>query len=197
MINSKFDALSDNELVALAKTDSDALDAVFIRYKKMLVSIGRSYFLINGDYDDVMQEGMIGLFKAINTFNDEYAFSSYAYRCIKNSILTAVKKANTDKNKPLKNYISLSGSEDDDVDKMFILKDLNYNPETTVINKENEKELKEKILTNLTSLEKSVLGKFLDGYSYEDIAKDLNKDKKSVDNAIQRIRKKISNIKQN
>lgn len=195
MLVNKFDTLSDNELVALAKTDAEALDAVFARYKKMLVSIGRSYFLVSGDNDDVMQEGMIGLFKAINTFNDEYVFSSYAYRCIKNSILTAIKRANTDKNKPLINYISLSGSDDDDIDKMFILKDLNYNPETTVINKENEKELKEKILTNLTSLEKNVLAKFLDGYSYEDIAKDLSKDKKSVDNAIQRIRKKISNIK--
>ncbi len=195
MLVNKFDTLSDNELVALAKTDAEALDAVFARYKKMLVSIGRSYFLVSGDNDDVMQEGMIGLFKAINTFNDEYVFSSYAYRCIKNSILTAIKRANTDKNKPLINYISLSGSDDDDIDKMFILKDLNYNPETTVINKENEKELKEKILTNLTSLEKNVLAKFLDGYSYEDIAKDLNKDKKSVDNAIQRIRKKISNIR--
>lgn len=195
MLVNKFDTLSDNELVALAKTDAEALDAVFARYKKMLVSIGRSYFLVSGDNDDVMQEGMIGLFKAINTFNDEYVFSSYAYRCIKNSILTAIKRANTDKNKPLINYISLSGSDDDDIDKMFILKDLNYNPETTVINKENEKELKEKILTNLTSLEKNVLAKFLDGYSYEDIAKDLSKDKKSVDNAIQRIRKKISNIR--
>lgn len=197
MIDSKFDTLSDSELVTLARTDAKALEAVFTRYKKMLVSIGRSYFLISGDNDDVMQEGMIGLFNAINTFKDEYVFSSYAYRCIKNSILTAVKKENTGKNQPLKNYISLSGSDDDDIDKMFFLKDLNYNPETTIINKEEEKELKEKILLSLTLLEKNVLDKFLDGYSYEDIAKDLNKDKKSVDNAIQRIRKKISTIKEN
>ena len=188
--------LSDNELVALSKTNSEALETLFNRYKIMLNSICRSYYLINGDDDDVMQEGMIGLFKAINTFDNNYVFSSYAYKCIKNSIITAIKKSNTDKNKPLNNFISLSGSDDDDMDKSVIVSSgLNFNPESTFINSENEKELRNKIETMLTPLEFEILKQYLDGFSYVDIAKRLDKNTKSVDNAIQRIRKKLSELK--
>lgn len=187
--------LSDNQLVALAKTDNEALETLFNRYKIMLNAICRSYYLINGDDDDVMQEGMIGLFKAINTFNDNYVFSSYAYKCIKNSVITAIKKSNCNKNKPLNNFISLSGGEEDDIDKSIMVSDVNFNPESTFINRENEKELKNKIQSMLTPLERDILKQYLDGYSYQDIANSLHKNTKSVDNAIQRIRKKLSELK--
>lgn len=190
----KLTALSDKELVLLAKTDNDALETVFARYKKMLNSICRSYYFMNGDDDDVMQVGMIGLFKAINTFNENFVFSTYAYRCIKNSILTEIQKLNTIKQKPLNNFISLSGSDDDDLDKSFIVCDLNNNPEETVIERESEKELKKKIISALSKLEIKIFIKYLDGFSYEDIANSIGKNKKSVDNAIQRIRKKLNDL---
>lgn len=188
--------LSDNELVKLAKTDNEALETLFNRYKIMLNAICRSYYLINGDDDDVMQEGMIGLFKAINTFNESYVFSSFAYRCIKNSIISAIKKSNTNKNKALNNFVSLSGSVEDDIDKSAIVSaGANHNPEFTFINSEAEKELRSKISELLTSLELEILRLYLDGYSYQDIASNLHKNVKSVDNAIQRIRKKLAELK--
>ncbi len=189
-----FSRLTDIELVNLAKTDNNALSYVFKKYDKMLKSICRQFYLVSGDNDDLLQEGMIGLFNAINTYNAKNQFSTYAYRCIKNSVLTAINKSNCNKNKPLNNFISLSGTDDDDVDKNLFFSDLKHNPEETFIKQEAEIELVNKIKDTLSKLEGEILDLYLKGYSYQDIAEKSNKNAKSIDNAIQRIRKKLKSI---
>lgn len=184
---------TDEELVALAKTDEEACNVLIGRYLNVVKSVSRSYFLTSGDIDDLIQVGMIGVFKAISTYNGASSFRTYAYKCIKTSIFSAIKQANCKKNLPLNNYISLSGSidENDDLDKSDIVMDINNNPEKAVMDKEAENELKAIINDVLTELEHKILILYLQGYSYFDIAEKSGKNIKSIDNALQRIRKKI------
>ena len=184
---------SDEQLVEFAQNnDTEALEFLITRYKKAVTKIARSYFLIGGDMDDLLQEGMIGVFKAIGSFNLSGDFKHYAYRCIKNNILTTIKVANRVKNKPLINYVSLSFDDEDDVDKNQFLDSGVRNPEETYINNETEKESKNKIFKSLSTLENSVLKLYLDGYSYNEISVKLAKNVKTIDNSIQRIRKKLN-----
>lgn len=184
---------SDEQLVEFAQNnDTEALEFLITRYKKAVTKIARSYFLVGGDMDDLLQEGMIGVFKAIGSFNFNGEFKHYAYRCIKNNILTTIKVANRVKNKPLINYVSLSFDDENDVDKNQLLDSGVRNPEETYINKETEKELKNKIFKSLSTLENSVLKLYLDGYSYNEISVKLAKNVKTIDNSIQRIRKKLN-----
>lgn len=184
---------SDEQLVKLAqKNDTEALELLITRYKKAVTKIARSYFLVGGDMDDLLQEGMIGVFKAIGSFKHGGEFKHYAYRCIKNNILTTIKVANRVKNKPLVNYVSLSFDDENDVDKNQFLDSGIRNPEETFINNESEIELKNKIFKSLSILENSILKLYLDGYSYNEISVKLDKNVKTIDNAIQRIRKKLN-----
>ena len=184
---------SDEQLVKLAqKNDTEALELLITRYKKAVTKIARSYFLVGGDMDDLLQEGMIGVFKAIGSFKHGGEFKHYAYRCIKNNILTTIKVANRVKNKPLVNYVSLSFDDENDVDKNQFLDSGIRNPEETFINNESEIELKNKIFKSLSILENSILKLYLDGYSYNEISVKIDKNVKTIDNAIQRIRKKLN-----
>ena len=187
---------SDEELAKLCSGDTPdetALETLLMRYKHTVSSVARSYFLYNGDTDDLLQEGMIGVFKAISTYNGKSSFKNYAYKCIKTSILSAVKKSSRLKNKPLFNYVSLSGlAEGDDADKNPFLSDESFDPEERYINSEAEKELKNRIRSELSELEFEILTLYLCGYSYREIAEKTGKNAKSIDNAIQRIRKKIT-----
>ncbi len=183
--------LSDEELCDRAKSgEIESTEILINRYRVYVIKIARSYFLSNGSFDDLLQEGMIGTFRAIQTYSDG-SFRNYVLKCIKNSVLSAVRNSNRDKNKPLINYISLSDSVDGN-DKTEIIIDNSFDPEETFINNETEKELRSNIKNILSNYEYNILALFLEGYSYADIGDRTGKNFKSVDNALQRIRKKLS-----
>ena len=191
--------LTDEQLCALAQDkDEKAVTHLLARYKHPVTAMARMYFLSSGDVDDLIQEGMIGLFKAYLTFDakKEVSFKSYAYTCVKSSIFSAIKRDNTKKNMPLNNYVSLSGFDDGDNDKFSFIIDVSADPAGDVIHKEEAKELVAKIKENLSTLENVILRYYLDGYSYAEIGEIIKKETKSVDNAIQRIRKKVNAILQ-
>lgn len=184
--------LSDEILVKESQNGNGrATDVLILRYKSLVKAVARSYFLAGADVEDLLQEGDIGLFKAIQAFNGTSTFKCFAYLCIKNSVFSAIKKSNSNKNKPLNNYISFSGLDGSDADKSEIVIDAGFDPETGYINKETERELEIEIKKHLSSLEYKILSKYLQGYSYQEIGKELSKPQKSVDNALQRIRKKL------
>lgn len=184
--------LTDEELVWLAQKNGEGIEVLMDRYKNKVNSFARSYFLTGGDVDDLIQEGMVGFFKAITTYNGKASFNTHAYTCIKTSILSAVKKSNRLKNIPLNNYVSLSGGVDESADKTEIIIDGSFGPEEIFINAENLNELKNIIAKNLSKFENNVLSLYLKGYSYGDIAQKTKKQVKSIDNALQRIRKKLA-----
>ena len=183
--------LKDEELALKVQKNGEGLEIIMARYKNMVNSFARSYFLSDGDVDDLIQEGLVGLFKAVTTYNGKASFSSHAYTCIKSSIISAVKKSNRLKNAPLLNYVSLTGGSDDGGDKTDIITDKSFGPEEIYINAESMQELNKKIELTLSKFENNILALYLNGYSYSDIAVKTNKDVKSIDNALQRIRKKL------
>ncbi len=183
---------TDIELVKLAQVgDQKAMNELMERYKVVSASVVRRYFLVGGDMDDLMQEGMMGVVNAINSFNENKGeFKSYVYSCVKNRIITCIKTYNAIKNKPLKDYVSLSGGLDDG-DKTLIIQDPKLGPEDLFIENESEKELNEKIKDLLSDTEYKILSLYVEGLSYGQISAKTNKNVKAVDNAIQRIRKKL------
>ena len=191
--------LTDNQLLARAKNnDERAVEELMERYKYVAASVSRSYFLIGGANDDLLQEGMIGVFRAINTFDSEKAeFKTHVYTCVKNSIITSIKKHNTKKNQPLNAYISLSGDVDGDIDKSFVIEDGRFRPEETFIANESEVELFNDIRKSLSKNEFEIFKLYIQGYSYNDISLKVNKSQKSVDNSIQRLKKKVYIVLQN
>lgn len=185
-------SLSDEQLLSLSKSqNADAINELLSRYKYIVSAVAHSYFLIGGDSEDLLQEGMIAVFNAINSFNGKSSFKSYVYTCVKNRIITLIKQSNRYKNQPLNNYISLSGFSDGDLDKSEIIIDSEFGPEDIYINAESEKELKEIITKSLSEFEHKILLEYLKGYSYREIGEKFNKKDKAIDNALQRIRKKI------
>ncbi len=193
-----YESLSDEELVALSSEgDKNATEVLLSRYKNTVRSKARMYFLVGADRDDIVQEGMIGLFKAIRDFDNSKlaSFKSFAELCVRRQIITAVKAATRKKHMPLNNYISLNRPVYDDenegalIDVLAELKD--YGPEELFIFKENASVLSEKINEVLSKLEKDVLSMYLDGKSYQEIAKIMSRPPKSIDNALQRIKKKL------
>lgn len=190
--------LPDEKLVELsAHGDSDATEHIFSRYKNIVRSKARMYFLAGADRDDIVQEGMIGLFKAIRDFNAEkqVSFRSFAELCIKRQILTAVKTAARKKHSPLNSYISLSkpvfNSENEGTLEELLNALEDNSPEDMFIWKENTEAVIKKIDEALSKLEKNVLNMYMEGKSYQEIAKLMNRPPKSIDNALQRIKKKL------
>lgn len=195
-----FKSMCDEEIVELASNGNDAAtDFLLDKYSSLVLSISRSYFLIGADYDDVIQEGMIGLFKAIRDYKKcDTSFSTFAHICVKRQILTAVKSASRKKHMPLNSYISLNKTIYEDEQETTLLNLLANNiepgPEDILINKERFNITKNNIFALLSSYEKTVLEKYLQGKSYSDIASELDKTEKSIDNALQRIKKKIEKM---
>ena len=186
--------LSDEKLVALAQIkDENAIDELFDRYKYIASAVAHSYFLNGGDSEDLLQEGLFAVFKAITSFNAKSSFKTYVYTCVKNRIFNVIKSSNRYKNLPLNNYLSLSGNIDNenDADKTEIIVDKHFGPEEIYINAEAENELKSTINKVLSKFEYDILVYYLKGYSYREISEKVQKKEKSIDNAIQRIRKKI------
>lgn len=195
-----YENYSDEELLDIIKSgDTNATDYLINKYKNIVKMIARAYFMVGADREDIIQEGMIGLYKAIRNYKKtDASFQTFAKICIDRQVITAIKTANRKKHLPLNSYLSLNmlAYEEDNettyIDKLEESKVLN--PEEIVIDKENVKTLQEHINQNLSSLEKQVLKLYLKGRSYATIAKKLEKDEKSIDNAIQRIRKKIEKM---
>lgn len=192
--------MSDNELVSLAQQgDNEALETVLLRYKPLVHKKSQPYYLAGGDDDDIVQEGLIGLYKAVMDFDSSKfpLFNVFAGVCIERRILSAVKKASRQKHSPLNSYISLSGNAfDDDGVAVGDIIDIGRgeDPEKIVIDRESVSGLEGKINNALSSLEMKVLLSYLNGRTYKETATLLNKDVKAVDNAMQRIKKKLESV---
>ncbi|HCC06544.1 MAG TPA: RNA polymerase sporulation sigma factor SigH [Clostridiales bacterium] len=175
-----------------------AMDELIDRYKDFVKKKARVYFLVGADSDDIIQEGMIGLYKAIRDYKTEKqsSFKTFASMCIDRQMITAVKSATRNKHKFLNNYISLNKLESDedteDISLIDILVKEGSNPEKLLLVKENIKNIQEKIKDNLSEFEKKILNMYLKGAKYIEIATELNVTVKSVDNCVQRIKTKLS-----
>ena len=189
----------DEELVALSqKGDESAENEILEKYKDTVVKISRGYFIIGGELEDIIQEGMIGLYKTIKNFskNKNATFKTFAIMCIKHQIQTAIKKANTKKNLPLSNSVSLQSFSEKSEEDEFLPVNLIFqvSPDEKIINRENYKYLVSAIKKTLSKKEFEVLKYYLRGYTYKEIADFLNLNQKSIDNSLSRIKNKLKNI---
>lgn len=182
--------MTDEQLVEVAKTESGKAAEILVkRYDGLIKRIIRRYIYCGND--DLYQVGAMGLLSAIKNFDGVSKFDKFAYICINNKIRSELRKDNTKKNEPLIDYIPLSGYGDGDADKTEILVDVASCPEVQYIKKEKINEIENIIKDTLSDLEYKILALFLQEYSYEEIGKKIEKSGKSVDNALQRIRKKL------
>ena len=192
--------LSDEEVVALAQQDDKkALEHIIARYRNFVYMRAKPYFLIGADKDDIIQEGMIGLYKAVKSYKHQKAtFKAFAGVCVSRQIISAVKSATRQKHIPLNSYVSLDKNvfdSEEDATLLDLISDRNpQNPESILIDREHLDGIEYKINKTLSKLELEVLMYYLDGRSYQEIAGLIGKDPKAVDNAIQRIKKKIEVI---
>lgn len=193
---------SDEELIVRYRDgDTDAMDFIFERYKHLVRKKAKAMFLAGGDNDDLIQEGMIGLYKAIRDYNTdrEASFATFASMCINRQMITAVATSNRKKNMPLNTYVSYDmpagGDEDSDMRLVDILQSqTELNPEKLLIDKEHNRDLKSRLKEVLSIFEQQVLTYYLEGMDYTAIAKKMQKPPKSVDNALQRIRSKAARL---
>lgn len=187
-----FAACTDEELVEAYRGGRvDAVDALMARYKVVVRRISRARFLIGGDEEDLIQEGMIGLYKAVRDYKCDRnaSFHTFAEVCINRQMMKAIESSRSQKNVPLNNFVSLSVEEWDEQ-----TEPAKNSPETLMIEKEMETEILERIRTALSPLEKKVLSLYLDGLDYREIAARLGRPPKSIDNALQRIRRKTARV---
>ena len=192
--------LEDNYLIALAKQGrSDAYDKIVKRYYGFVRLKASSYFLIGGDSDDLIQEGLVGLYKAVRDFRTdrESSFRNFAELCITRQIITAVKTSTRNKHTPLNEYVSFSqtpaasgGDGDPTLDELLPGPTV-HDPVNQVISSEELHSLVTCLSSVLSELESAVLSLYLDGYSYEVVAEQLGCDAKTVDNALQRVKRKV------
>ena len=177
--------------------DTHAEEYLLNKYKNFVRSKARSYFLIGADHEDIVQEGMIGLYKSIRDYKPEKlsSFRAFAELCITRQIITAIKTATRQKHIPLNSYISLNKPlYDEESDRTLmdvIMEGKVSNPEEIIINREDLTNINEKIKEVLSGLEQEVLSAYLDGKSYQEIAESLGRHVKSIDNALQRVKRKL------
>ena len=195
----EYDKMTDEEIIKeIRNGDKQALTYLMNKYKEIVnLKVGK-YFMIGAEKEDIIQEGLIGLFKAIKTYNAEKnnTFKTFANMCIERQLITAIKSSNRQKHMPLNSYLSLNMSAYDNEEEngaelmdTFDSKTIE-DPLETIINKEYYDEIEKSIDKTLSQFEKQVLDRYMKGESYVTIAKRLDSPVKSVDNAIQRIRKK-------
>ena len=201
MKREKYANLSDEELIAVIRDgDKEAMDILMDKYKDMVLGKARSMFILGGDADDLIQEGMLGLFKAVRDYDcgRDASFRTFAQLCVNRQLYTAIKASNRKKHLPLNSAISLSqpvgenseeGSEEVLAD--YLEADNSTNPEEYMIGREESDRFEEMIEKELSPFEKQVLELHLTGMGYVEIAHVLNRDEKSADNALQRIRTKF------
>ena len=194
-----FEALTDEEIVLDAKDNDneDALVYLINKYRNFVRAKARSYFLIGAEREDIIQEGMIGLYKAIRDFrNDKLSsFRAFAELCVTRQIITAIKTATRQKHIPLNSYVSLNKpiyDEDSDRTLLDVLSGSKISdPEELVISRDEFIDIEEKMGEILSDLEWKVLMSYLDGKSYQEIAVELTRHVKSIDNALQRVKRKL------
>ena len=188
--------LKDEELIELIKNgDEEALNYLILKYKEFINMKVSKYFIVGAERDDIVQEGMIGLYKAIKSFDGEKqnSFKTFANLCIERQLITAIKTSNRQKNIPLNSYLSLNNNSNNDDDEKSLLELLMASvedPLEEITKKEYYNNIANAIDKSLSKFEKQVLNRFIKGESYVQIANKLEAPVKSVDNAIQRIRKK-------
>ena len=201
-VDNNYNSMSDEQLISLVKADDKyALDFIIEKYKNLVNLKVSKYFIIGAEKEDIIQEGMIGLFKAIQGFDNtkQNSFKTFANMCIERQLITAIKTSNRQKHMPLNGYLSLNTAAYDDDEDTTVLEVFDSHqiedPLDTITKKEYYQRVENAIDKNLSDFEKQVLARFIKGESYVTIAEKLDTPVKSIDNAIQRIRKKaIKNI---
>ncbi|GIP50874.1 RNA polymerase sporulation sigma factor SigH [Paenibacillus sp. DXFW5] len=193
-----YEIQSDEDIVeAVREGDSEALEYLINKYRSFVRAKARSYFLIGADREDIIQEGMIGLYKSIRDFRGDKlaSFKAFAELCITRQIITAIKTATRQKHIPLNSYVSLDKpiyDEESDRTLLDVICGTQVSdPEELIINQEEFTGLEDKMSEILSDLERKVLMLYLDGRSYQEIAVDLNRHVKSIDNALQRVKRKL------
>lgn len=197
-----FEGMDDERLVYIARQGNDsALEFLMNKFRGLVKQRSRAYFLIGGDREDLIQEGMLGLFKAIRDFraDKEASFRVFAELCITRQLITAIKTASRRKHAPLNTYISLDGpayGEENDITLFDIVPKENAaaNPEEIVLTRERQSDVGSMLLKLLSTYERAVFHHYLQGESYQEIGRILGKTPKSIDNALQRIKKKVSHL---
>jgi len=196
--SSVYDSLTDEEVVERAHQGDDrALEYLIDKYKYFVRSKAKAYFLIGADKEDIIQEGMIGLYKSIRDFREDKltSFRAFAELCVTRQIITAIKTATRQKHIPLNSYISLDKpmyEEESERTLMDIIGGQKVtDPEQLIIHQEEYNAIESKISRLLSELEREVLMLYLDGRSYQEIAQDLKRHVKSIDNALQRVKRKL------
>jgi RNA polymerase sporulation-specific sigma factor len=194
----EYDFKADEDIVEYVRLgDSEALEYLIHKYRNFVRAKARSYFLIGAEREDIVQEGMIGLYKAIRDFKGDKlaSFKAFAELCITRQIITAIKTATRQKHIPLNSYVSLDKPiYDEDSDRTLldvICGSRVCDPEEMIINQEEFYGLEDKMSEILSDLERKVLMLYLDGRSYQEIAVDLDRHVKSIDNALQRVKRKL------
>ncbi|SCG84119.1 RNA polymerase sporulation-specific sigma factor [Proteiniborus sp. DW1] len=192
------EALDDEKIIEDARDgDPEALEYLIKKYKNFVRAKARSYFLIGADKEDIIQEGMIGLYKAIRDYNQDKltSFRAFAELCITRQIITAIKTATRQKHIPLNSYVSLNKPIYDEESDRTLLDVITgakiTDPEELIISREELESIESKIGEILSDLEWEVLMSYLQGKSYQEIAVDLNRHVKSIDNALQRVKRKL------
>ena len=196
-----YDLMTDEELITLYRDgDTGTVDHIMNKYKELVRNLAGSMYILGGDTEDLIQEGMIGLFKAIREYDSgrDASFKTFARLCVSRQIYSAVKLSGRKKHMPLNTYVSFYNSvaEGDDAERQVSLGDTlaadkELEPESIILNQEKAEEMERAIENELSALEKSVLELYMTGMSYTEIAKVLGRDDKSTDNALQRIRVKL------
>lgn len=201
----KYDGLTDEEIASrIQNGDQPAIDYLLEKYKYLVRNKAKALYLIGGDKDDLIQEGMIGLYKAIRDFqaNKDSTFFSFADLCVSRQIYSAIKASNRKKNIPLNTYISLDipvyGEGNDMEEKQPLVDIINQkyisNPEELVIDKENTSMIEYELVRRLSDLERRVLGLYMQDLKYVQIAEVLGKEPKTIDNALTRIKTKLNQV---
>nr|WP_238482651.1 RNA polymerase sporulation sigma factor SigH [Lederbergia galactosidilytica] len=190
--------MEDEELIELIQEgESEALDYLIKKYRNFVRAKARAYFLIGADREDIVQEGMIGLYKAIRDFKEDKlaSFKAFAELCITRQIITAIKTATRQKHIPLNSYVSLDKpiyDEESDRTLMDVISGAKIlDPEELLINREKINNIESKVMELLSDLERKVLALYLDGRSYQEISDELDRHVKSIDNALQRVKRKL------
>lgn len=190
--------MTDEEVALLAKCeDKEAETYIILKYEPFVKVKSKTFFVMGGEREDICQEGMIGLYKAIRDFKMEKlsSFKAFAELCITRQMITAVKTATRQKHLPLNTYISLNKplyDEDSDRTLIDVLGSLKItDPEELIVSKESVEAMEIMIFSVLSGLEREVFSYYLEGKSYQEIACDLNRDPKSIDNALQRVKRKL------
>lgn len=204
-MSGRYEDLRDEEIIAkIRKGENSGVDFLLEKYKNLVRKKARALYLIGGDSDDLIQEGMIGLYKAIRDFQQEKenSFYGFANLCIERQLYNAIKGANRLKNSPLNTYVSLDvpvGGDDNSEESRQTLgetleKEGISNPEDILIDRERVGKIENYIKNHLSSFEQNVVSLYIEGMNYQQIAERLMKPPKSIDNALQRIKKKLGEM---